>query len=61
MTMKWDVSSITQLAMAAVSIFMQVWGMLHGAPFDPIHGAVGVGLAASGLGHAANSGTINGK
>lgn len=58
--MKWDVSSITQLLMAAVSIFMQVWGALHGTAVDPIHGAMAVGLAASGLGHAANNSSING-
>lgn len=59
--MKWDVSSITQLAMAAVSIFAQAWAAIHGAGVDTTHAAVAVGLAAAGIGHASNNATINGR
>jgi hypothetical protein len=59
--MKWDVSSITQLVMAAVAVFTQIWGTIHGASVDPTHVAVGVGLGASAVGHAYNNGSLNGR
>lgn len=58
--MKWDVSSITQLATAAVAIFLQIWGAIHGGSYDPTHTAVAVGLAASAAGHASHNGTMVG-
>jgi hypothetical protein len=54
--MVFDWSSILQLVMAGVSAFTQVWGIIHGAPVDPKHSALTVGLAASGLGHASSNG-----
>ena len=58
--MRWDISSITQLISAGVALFLQVWGAIHGAPYEPAHTAIAVGLAASGVGHAVNNDTING-
>lgn len=59
--MTWDVSSITQLVAAAVALFLQVWGAIHGQSYEPTHTALGVGLAASAVAHANSNGRINGK
>jgi hypothetical protein len=61
MNMKWDVSSITQLVMAAVAVFTQIWATIHGGSVDPTHIAVGVGLGASAVGHAYHNSTLGGK
>lgn len=58
--MKWDVSSITQLITAGLAVFFQIWGAVHGQPYEPSHTAIAVGLAASGAGHAAHNHTVSG-
>lgn len=58
--MKWDISSITQLITAGLAVFFQVWGAVHGTPYDPVHTAVAVGLGASAVGHASHNGTLVG-
>lgn len=58
MNMKWDVSSITQLVMAGVAVFLQIWGAIHGAPYEPAHTAIAVGLGASAVGHASTNGVV---
>ena len=58
--MKWDVSSITQLITAGLAVFFQIWGAVHGQPYDPSHTAIGVGLAASSVGHAMHNNVVSG-
>lgn len=58
--MKWDVSSITQLITAGVALFLQIWGAIQGHSVEPTHVAVGVGLAASGVGHAFHNNVVSG-
>ena len=48
-----NVAGYVQLIMAGLSAFVQIWGVVHGMPMDTSHGAVTVGLAASGAGHLA--------
>lgn len=56
--MTWNVSSITQLVAAFAAIFLQIWGALHGASYDPTHTVMGVGLAASAVGTAQRNGRM---
>lgn len=58
--MKWDVSSITQLITAGLAVFFQIWGAIHGQPYDPSHTVVAAGLAASAVGHAAHNHVVTG-
>lgn len=58
--MKWDTSSITQLIAAAAAIFIQIWTAVQGHPVDLTHTAVGVGLAASSVGHAIHNNVVSG-
>lgn len=42
-------TGIIQLIMAGISAFTQIWGTVHGAPVDPLHSMMTVGLAAGGV------------
>lgn len=58
--MKWDVSSITQLITAGLAVFLQIWGAIHGQPYDASHSIIAAGLAASATGHAITTGRVSG-
>ena len=58
--MKWDMSSITQLITAGLAVFFQVWGAIHGQPYEPSHTAIAAGLAASSVGHAIHNNVVGG-
>ena len=50
-----NLAGYVQLLMAGVAAFAQIYAVLHGASLDVAHSGVTVGLAASGVAHAAHS------